>query len=85
MEEKTMGTVIDVSEHWWFKLNTAALRVRSRDGAIFPHIVKVRYTVDGKEYIRRQWFSTGMHCPAVGQSVTVAYSIKKPSKARLLQ
>lgn len=85
MEEKTTGTVIDVSEQWWFKLNTTALRVRSRDGAIFPHIVKVRYAVAGKEYICRQWFSTGMLCPAVGQSVTVMYSVKKPSKARLVQ
>ena len=51
MEREALGTVIDVSEQWWFKLNTKALRMHSLDGAIFPHIVKVRYTVNGKDYI----------------------------------
>ena len=40
MERETFGTVIDVSEQWWFKLNTKALRTHSLDGAIFPHVVK---------------------------------------------
>ena len=83
MEKEALGTVIDVSEQWWFKLNTKALRTHSLDGAIFPHTVKVRYTVDGKDYVCRKWFSTGTLCPAVGQTVKVIYSAEKPAKGRL--
>ena len=83
MEQKTTGTVIDVSEQWWFKLNTRALRTHSMDGAIFPHIVKVSYMVDGKEYICKQWFSARTLCPAVGQTVEVVYDTRKPSRCRL--
>ena len=84
MERETLGTVIDVSEQWWFKLNTKALQMHSLDGAIFPHIVKVRYTVNGKDYICRKWFSTGTLCPAIGQTVTVRYADTKPSKAHII-
>lgn len=59
MEREALGTVIDVSEQWWFKLNTKALQMHSLDGAIFPHIVKVRYTVNGKDYICRKMVQHG--------------------------
>lgn len=84
MERETFGTVIDVSEQWWFKLNTKALRTHSPDGAIFPHVVRVRYTVNGKEYTCRKWFSTGTLCPAIGQTIKVRYADAKPSKAHII-
>ena len=33
------------------------------DGAVFPHIIKVSYLVDGKEYIRKKWIGAGAPVP----------------------
>ncbi len=53
MEKETTGTVISVSKQWWLKINTKAIRKGPMDGAVFPHIIKAAYKVDGKEYIKR--------------------------------
>ena len=50
MDQETMGTVISVKKQWWLKINTKPVRTHALDGAIFPHIIKVQYTVDGKTY-----------------------------------
>ena len=50
MKEST-GTVIAASKQWWLKVNTKAFRIGPLDGAIFPYIVKVTYTEDGKTII----------------------------------
>ena len=49
MKQQVSGTVVSVSRQWWLKVNTKAVRLGPADGAIFPHIVKVTYTVDGRE------------------------------------
>ena len=84
MDKKTVGTVIAASRQWWLKINTKPVRMHALDGAIFPYIIKVKYTADGKEYIKRKWISAGNPVPNVGSSVTVAYSENKPSKAKIL-
>ena len=50
MEKETMGTVISVIKQWWLKVNRKPARVHAMDGAAFPHIIKVKYTIDGKDY-----------------------------------
>jgi hypothetical protein len=84
MEEKTVGTVISVSKQWWFKVNTKPVRMNGMDGAEFPHIIKVRYTVDGVDYVKRKWYWAGWPVPREGASVTVAYCKEKPAKAKIL-
>ena len=81
MKQQVSGTVVSVSRQWWLKVNTKAVRLGPADGAIFPHIVKVAYTVDGREYTKRKWFSAGAPVPFVGGAVTVTYEAEKPSKA----
>ena len=55
MEElKTTGTVLAVRTQWWLKINTKPVRTGPLDGAIFPHIIKVQYTVNGKTYFKRR-------------------------------
>ena len=51
MEKETMGTVISVTKQWWLKVNRKPARVHAMDGAAFPHTIKVKYTIDGKDYI----------------------------------
>ena len=51
MEKETMGTVISVTKQWWLKVNRKPARVHAMDGAAFPHTIKVKYTIDGKDYM----------------------------------
>ena len=83
MENKTMGTVLSVKTQWWLKVNTKPIRTHALDGAIFPHIIKVKYVVDGNEIIKRKWLGAAMKCPSVNEKVTVIYQVNKPTKFRL--
>ncbi len=84
MYRETEGRVIAVSRQWWLKVNTKPVRMHSMDGAIFPHILTVSYTVDGRSYTKRKWVSAGKYVPAVGSSVTVQYDGSRPGKAKVL-
>ena len=78
--KETKGTVLSAKKQWWLKVNTKSVRFGPLDGATFPHIVKIKYTVDGKEYVKHKWLSAGVRCPAVGETVTVVYREDKPVK-----
>ena len=84
MDKETMGTVISVKKQWWLKINTKPVRTHTLDGAIFPHIIKVQYTVDGKTYIKRKWIGANSQPLAEGSSVTVLYCGNNPNKANVL-
>ena len=84
MDQKTTGTVISVSKQWWLKVNTKAFRTHPQDGAIFPHVIKVQYTIDGTTYTKRKWINPGLTVPPVGSQVTVLYSAQQPSRAKIL-
>lgn len=84
MDCKTSGTVISASKQWWLKVNTKPIRSHSLDGAVFPHIIRVSYNVNGVEYIKKKWIGAGKPVPAIGSSLTVAYSEDTPSRAKIL-
>lgn len=80
---KTVGTVAAITRQWWCKINTKAIRMGTMDGAVFPHIVRVAYTVNGKTYVRRTWVRAGAAIPHVNDAVTVFYDEDKPVRAKL--
>ena len=84
MDRETVGTVVSVATQWWLKINTKPIRLHAMDGAIFPHIIKVRYTVEGKNYFKRKWIGAGKPVPEVGSTVTVFYHTEKPQRAKIL-
>ena len=84
MNKETMGTVLSVATQWWLKVNTKPVRKHALDGATFPHIIKVQYTVDGKNYTKKKWIGASCPVPAVGSSVTVLYRGDHPDKAKIL-
>ena len=84
MTIETMGTVVSCATQWWLKINTKPFRVVGSDGAIYPHILKVRYSVDGKDYVKRKWLSEWRAAPSIGESVKVAYDEEKPERAKIL-
>lgn len=81
MDMETMGTVVAVAQQGWMKFNTKPLRAHSLDGSIFPHIVKVKYTVDGRDFICKQWVEAGDRVPDEGESVKVLYSSERPGRS----
>ena len=50
MEKETTGTVISVTKQWWLKVNRKPVRTHAMDGAAFPHIIKVKYTIGVKDW-----------------------------------
>ena len=83
MKKETEGTVVSVKRQWWLKINTKAVRMGPLDGAIFPHIARVSYTVDGAEYCKRKWIGAGRPVPEVGSAVRVLYEEDAPAKAEV--
>lgn len=83
MDQETVGTVVSVARQWWLKINKKPARVMGTDGAVFPHVVKVKYTVDGKDYFKRKWIRAGAPVPCVGSTAAVLYRGDKPSKAKV--
>ena len=84
MNVQTEGTVISAEKQWWFKVNRKPVRRHSFDGAEFPYIIKVRYTVGGAEYIKGKWIWAGKPVPGIGTNLTVFYNETKPSKAKVI-
>lgn len=84
MEQQTTGIVVAVAKQRWFKVNRTPLRLHALDGAEFPCIVKIKYTVNEKAYTKRAWISTGAPALRVGEHVQVMYRSDKPSKAKLM-
>ena len=85
MKKETTGTVISVSKQWWLKVNTKPVRMGGPlDGAEFPHIIKVKYTVGAQEYVKRKWIGAGQPVPPLDSSVRVLYDENTPSKARIM-
>ena len=84
MDKETIGIVQAVAKQWWLKVNAKPIRMGTLDGATFPHIIKVRYVVDGNTYTKRKWIGAGKAVPAVGSKLTVLYCSTKPSKAKIL-
>ena len=83
MESKTIGIILFVKKQWWLKVNTKPIRKHALDGATFPHIVTVKYTVEGNEIIKKKWLKACVTPPSVNDQVAVIYRTDKPTKFRL--
>ena len=84
MDKQTTGTVIKATKQWWLKVNKKPMRMHALDGAEFPYIIKIEYTVDGKIYTKRKWIHAGQPVPKIGSSVHIMYCSNNPSKAKLI-
>ena len=83
VKKQTEGIVISVAKQWWFKVNTKSFRSGPLDGAIFPHIIKVQYWVDGEEHFCRKWIGAGIRVPQIGEKIKVTYLQDKPKKTQI--
>lgn len=83
MEKETQGVVLSVKKQWWLKVNTKAIRKGPLDGATFPHIIGVKYSVDGVEFVKSKWLEASIAPPCEGDRITVVYKTENPKKIRL--
>ena len=49
------GIIIKLKKIWWIKINTKAFRKSSLDGATFPYIITVKYTVNDTTYEKNKF------------------------------
>ena len=85
MQKKTTGTIISVKKQWWMKINKKPVRTAGPlDGAAFPYVAKIRYTIDGKEYTKTFWISADHPVPVEGETVELTYDTDRPSKAGIV-
>ncbi|MBQ2310280.1 MAG: sugar ABC transporter permease [Erysipelotrichales bacterium] len=84
MTKRTTGTIVSAKRQWWLKVNTKAVRRGPLDGARFPYIVQVRYTVDGVEYTKRKWIGTQYPVPHEGDTVELVYEEDKPEHIQIV-
>lgn len=82
--KRTTGTIMSAKRQWWLKVNKKAVRFGPMDGAAFPYIIKVRYVVDGKEYVKRKWIGTEYPVPVEGDTVQIAYEENNPEKMKVV-
>ena len=79
--ENDTSAITKKLEQRWLKVNRKPVRAHAMDGAAFPHTIKVKYTIDGKDYICRKWIGAGNKVPDKGTTIKVTYCEDKPSKA----
>ena len=80
LENTAIGTILSVKKQWWL---TKPIRKNAFDGATFPHIVTVKYIVNGNEIVKKKWLKSFVTPPSVNEQVTVVYREDKPTKFRL--
>ena len=83
MEKETIGTIISVTKQWWLKVNRKSVRIHAMDGADFPYIIKIKYTIEGKDYICRKCIGAGKKIPDKGETIKVIYCEDRPSKVKI--
>lgn len=76
MKIEVTATVLSVSRQWWLKINTRPLRISGAHGAIYPHVIKLRYCVGGKEYTTRKWIPAGEPVPSIGSHIDLLVNKK---------
>lgn len=84
MDKETVGIVISIKKQWWLKINTKPFRTHALDGTIFPHIITVKYAVDGKEYKKKKWIRAGQPVPELNTNVCVFYDENKLKKCKII-
>lgn len=77
---RTTGTVTEVKAIRWIKVKLKAVRLHPTDGAAFPHSIKVKYTVGGKEYNKKVYVPWRILPPPKGAEVAVNYDTDRPSR-----
>ena len=81
MKKSVEGMIIDAKKIWWLKINRKQLRMTPADGATFPYLLKVKYTLNNLDYEKKKMVYWGEANINVGDKVIVTYDEKKTIKS----
>jgi len=79
----TKGKIEKVTKCWWIKVNTKPVRMSGLDGALFPYLMKVSYTVNGKKYKKMKYIGLRKDLIGIFGTVSVYYDKDKPAKCAI--
>ena len=74
------GTIIKLKKIWWIKINTKAFRTSPLDGATFPYIITVKYTVNDTTYEKNKFVYLGDKEINIGNKIKVVCDVINPKK-----
>lgn len=74
------GTIIKLKKIWWIKINTQAFRKSSLDGATFPYIITVKYTVNDTTYEKNKFVYLGDKEINIGNKIKIICDAINPKK-----
>lgn len=79
----TKGKIEKVTKCWWVKVNKKAARTNGLDGALFPHLMTVSYSVNGKKYKKTRYIGLKESLICIFGTVDVFYDKNKPSRCTI--
>ncbi len=74
------GIIIKLKKMWWIKINTKAFRTSPLDGATFPYIITVKYTVNDTTYEKNKFVYLGDKEINIGDKLKVVCDVINPKK-----
>ena len=77
---RTTGKILKVHKCWWLKVNKSPVRINDLDGALFPHLMTVSYSVNGKKYKKTKFIGLRENLIGIFGTVNVFYDKDKPSR-----
>lgn len=72
--------VIKVTDCRWLKINRKPARMSSFDNAQYPHILHLRYRINGTDYHARRWLSWTETAPLAGETIQIQCSASRPKR-----
>ena len=79
----TTGKIEKVTKCWWIKINTKPSRLNALDGALFPHLMTVSYSVNGKKYKKTKYIGLKENLTGAFGNVNVFYDKDRPSRCAI--
>ena len=77
------GCVCAVQPLYWLRVNTSPVRIGTRTGNRFPHIITVQYSVNGTAHEARRMLGWTQQPPATGRRVRVYYDSARPGRCAI--
>jgi len=79
-ENRTNGKIEKVTKCWWIKVNKKLVRMNTLDGGLFPYLMTVSYTANGRKYKKTKYIGLKEGLIGIYGTVNVYYDKSKPSR-----
>ena len=80
---RTTGKILKVHKCWWLKVNKSPVRINGLDGTLFPYLMTVSYSVNGKKYKKTKFIGLRENLIGIFGTVDVFYDKDKPSRCTI--